>query len=139
MEYDLKNECGGFMRAKFPLWRSKNLLGLLGGFVTILGFLLPFNWGRSLFTMMDGTTLPFLPQLLLLSVVVAIILYSLDFNFIPNLIGMILLSLLFLLYFSLLHSFPIPILIKNLQIGAYILPLGLFTMVSHSLFSPKWK
>ena len=62
------------MQNGFPFWRGRNLLGPLGGFVAILGFLLPFNANRSLFKMMDGTTLPFLPQLLLLSAVAAIIL-----------------------------------------------------------------
>lgn len=110
------------------------MLRPVGGLVTILGFLLPFNENRSLFAIMDGTTLPLLPQLLLFAVVAAAILYRLDLFFVPTFISTLLLTLLCLFYFVLLTSCPISILIANLQIGAYLLPLGLLAMVLHPLF-----
>lgn len=121
----------------FSLLRGKKLLGPVGGFAAILGFLLPFNWGRSLFAMMDGTTFPFLPQLLLLSAVAAIILYGLDFQLVPNVISMLLFCLLCVFYFGLISQHPIPTLTANLQIGAYVLPLGLLAMVLHPVFIPE--
>lgn len=108
----------------------------MGGFIAILGFLLPFNWGRSLFAMMDGTTLPFLPQLFLLSAVVAIILYGLDFQLVPNVISILLFELLCIFYFFLISLRPIPTLAANLQIGAYVLPLGLLAMALPPFFVP---
>lgn len=110
------------------------MLGLIGGFAAVLGFLLPFNGNRSLFAMMDGATLPFLPQLLLLAVVAAAILYSLDFFFAPTLISMLLLALLCVFYFGLLTSYPFPVLIANLQTGAYLLPFGVLAMALHPFF-----
>ena len=121
------------MRFSFSIFQGKNLLGPVGGFAAVLGFLLPFNWDRSLFAMMDGTTLPLLPQLFLLSAVTAIILYGLDLNFLPNVISMLLFTLLCIFYFSLISCYSISVLAANLQIGAYVLPLGLFLMVLHPL------
>lgn len=109
----------------------------MGGFTAILGFLLPFNWDRSLFAMMDGATLPFLPQKFLLSAVAVIVLYSLDFDFIPNVISMLLFDLLCIFYFCLISWYPISTLAANLQIGAYVLPLGLLAMALHPLFISK--
>ena len=119
------------MFSPFPIWCRKNLLGPLGGFVAILGFILPFNAGHSLFSLMDGTTLPFLPQTILLTIVATIILYDLDFTVVPTFFSTLLFGFMCLYYWCLFSQFSFRVVIANMQIGMYVIPVGLLGMFLH--------
>lgn len=123
------------MFSSFSILRGRNLLGPLGGFVTILGFLLPFNAGHSLFFLMDGTTLPFLPQAILLTIVAIIILYGLDLVSVPAFLSMLLFGSMCLFYWVLFSQFPFRVVIVSMQIGLYVIPVGLLAMSIHPILS----
>lgn len=125
------------MSSVFPVQRRANLLGPLGGFVTILGFLLPFHGGRSLLSIMDGTTLPFLPQIILLTLVTAIVLYDRGFIFVPCCFSTLLLVWMCVFYWTLFSRHPFGVVTANMQIGMYLIPAGLLGMLLHPFFSPR--
>ena len=137
LRYNLEMKVVTLCGSHSPFLKRKTFWDQWAASPRSLGFSSPFNWDRSLFAMMDGTTLPFLPQQFLLSAVAVIVLYSLDFDFIPNVISMLLFDLLCIFYFCLISWYPISILAANLQIGAYVLPPGLLAMALHPLFISK--
>lgn len=118
-----------------PVRRGTNLLGPLGGFVAISGFLLPFHGGRSLFSIMDGTTLPFLPQVILLALVAVIVLYDRDFVYVPCFLSTQLFIWMCVFYWTLFSRHPFDVVTANMQIGMYLIPVGLLGIFLHPLFS----
>ncbi|MBO5034592.1 MAG: hypothetical protein J6C43_03170 [Oscillospiraceae bacterium] len=120
-----------------PVRRGKNLFGPLGGFAAILGFLLPFHGDRSLFSIMDGTTLPFLPQVILLTLVAVIVLYDLGFIYVPCFFSTQLFIWMCIFYGTLFSRHPFGVVTANMQIGMYLIPAGLLGMLLHPLFSDR--
>lgn len=125
------------MFSVFPVQHRANLLGPLGCFVAILGFLLPFYLGRSLFSIMDGTTLPFLPQIILLTLVTAVVLYDRGFIFVPCCFSTLLLVWMCLFYGTLFSGHSFRDVTANMQIGMYFIPIGLLGMLLHPFFSAR--
>ena len=131
----LKDKSDMFL--SFPSQYGTNLLGPLGGFAAILGFLLPFHGGRSLFSIMDGTTLPFLPQVILLTLVAVILLYDRGFIFVPCCFSTLLLVWMCLFYGTLFSGHSFRDVTVNMQIGMYLIPAGLLGMLLHPFFSAR--
>lgn len=124
------------MFSSFPFRRGKNLPGLLGGFMAILGFLfLPFNGGRSLFSILDGSMLPFLPQIILVAIVATVILYDRDFIYVPCILSTQLLLWMCIFYWVLFTQYPFDVVVASMQIGMYVIPVGLLGLFLQPFFS----
>lgn len=107
---------------------KRSWVNLMGGFVALLGFFLPFDGVRSLFHILENTPIPFFSPLLVLLVALAMVLYGLDYPGAASLLGLALfLGWLFLLCL-LLRTYSFAGLAENLSLWACVLPIGLLAM-----------
>lgn len=112
--------------------KGKNYIGIIGGFIALLGFFLPFESFRSLFYILENTPFPFFSLLLVLLAVLAMVLYSLDHPGTASLLG----QLLFLgwgVLFCLLLRIYSPSVLGQLKPGAFLLPPGLLALALYRL------
>lgn len=118
--------------------RKKNLIGVLGGMLSLAGLFLPYVRGLSFFLSVSGASYGYFAPALALTIAFATVLYALGLKQLPFAISQILLIIC--------TAFPgyacwrdgFGIVLAQLRIGAWLLFTGLSIMVVYPIFSRTW-
>lgn len=105
--------------------KKKNLVGVVGGLLTVLGFFLPFTEEVSFFRSFSAPYYGFFGPALVLTAALTAVLYALGLKTLPFVLGtaLLLLCAAFPVYAMWRHGL-LPVL-KQLRFGAALLFLGL--------------
>ncbi len=103
--------------------QRKEWISLLGGFITLTGFFLPFEPERPLFEILENSPLPYFSLLLVLMTVLAMVLQTRK-PFVAKLLVLFLLLGWLGLFLLILWVFT-PEVLGEMGLGAFLIPLGL--------------
>ncbi len=107
--------------------KYRRWIGIIGVFIALLGFFLPFEPSRSLFTILENEPIPFFSPLIVL--LMALILVLQDRNLpIAQLLSVLLFMGWLFLYVNILFVY-FPVFFEEMGPGPTLIPLGLVGMI----------
>lgn len=117
--------------------KKKNLVGVLGGWLALVGMFLPYVNDISFFQSLTGPEYGFFAPCLTLCIASATILYALGLEILPHILSLVLLVIcaLFPGYSCFVNG--VSLVLPRLQIGAGVLLGGLLMMGLHPFFSSE--